>query len=75
MKFAVISPKNGSVRISRFTTINFDAARNVENENEAAGRELCCDLERRSTAPLELSAALRAQLPRQRSQLQLERRN
>lgn len=64
MKCLMISPRNGMVRISRFTTEKFEvqtrrsADFELMNETEAMD-----DLLGRSIAPLRLSAALRARLP------------
>ena len=67
MKNIVISPKKGTVRISHFTARTFDLepvrSTTLEKRNVSSERELINDLQRRRTAPLELSAALRARLP------------
>lgn len=69
MKSFVISPRTGTVRISRFSVSRFDVAPVQEanpmpqrRKGQIAGCELSDDLRRRETAPFELSAALRARL-------------
>ena len=67
MKCLVISPTTGTMRISRFTTDNFEdeTARSADFDliNETHETEAMNDLHGRSIAPLRLSAALRARLP------------
>lgn len=70
MKCLVISPKNGTVRISRFRLNEFEVTPVQEASvhpifpPRGSRMEDCemKDLRRRETAPLELSAGLRARL-------------
>jgi hypothetical protein len=67
MKCLVISPGKGIVRISRFTSEQFAVEKTRSAGFEAVKETRQCtvmdDLHRRTIAPLELSAALRARLP------------
>jgi len=74
MKCLVISPKNGTVRISRFSS---DSRAGRVRAAKVPSAVLCDNLQRRNTEPLELSPELQARLAslsRQRA-LHVQRQN
>ena len=60
MKCLLISPKNGTIRISRFTAADIQPS--IEFPPQCRAVEAFQDLDRRCVAPLRLSKALQARL-------------
>jgi hypothetical protein len=78
MKYLVISPRTGVVGISRFSTayIERGPSQLPEKKMESVTSQGLCNLDRRRTAPLVLTAALLARLPRcQKDEVAARRKN